>query len=172
MLCQNCRTRDAGIHLKHIVNGEAGEIHLCAQCAATLGYSDIFSGFPLDPFHLTAASVQMKTLGSRQQRCEVCGFTFDDIARTLSPGCPNCYRVFRSKIAPAIVKLHGRTVFKGTPPDNGAADSAPPSPPKTETNAEKAAALREEMREAVEREDFERAGELRDEIRRLQKEEE
>lgn len=168
MLCQNCRTRDATIHLKHIVNGEAGEIHLCAACAATLGYGDIFAGFPLDPFPFPSVGGRA-ALGSKTQRCEVCGFTFDDIARTLSPGCPNCYRVFRSKLAPALIKLHGRTVFKGTPPEP--AGTPPAAPAAAPRQSEKVAALREAMRKAVEAEDFEQAGRLRDEIRRLEKEE-
>ena len=50
MLCQNCQKRDASIHLKRIVGGEAGETHLCPACAAALGYIGLFAGVPFPVF--------------------------------------------------------------------------------------------------------------------------
>ena len=47
MLCQNCGKREATTHIKRVVNGETSESHLCAECAASLGYADVFSGFGL-----------------------------------------------------------------------------------------------------------------------------
>ena len=121
MLCQNCRTRDAGVHLKQIVNGEAAELHLCAACAAALGYSDIFSGFGTDlPGYFSAVSGRnLSRLGNRVLRCETCGFSFEDVTAASRPGCPDCYRVFGEKLIPYLQKLHGKTVYRGKTPARG-----------------------------------------------------
>ena len=119
MLCQNCRNRDATVHLKRVVNGESMELHLCAPCAAALGYSDIFSGFGVDlPGYLSAldGAGSLSRLGSRQVRCETCGFSLEDVAAASRPGCPDCYRTFRDKLVPYLQKLHGKTTFAGEPP--------------------------------------------------------
>ena len=97
---------------------------------------------------------------NRVLRCETCGFSFEDIARTGLPGCPDCYRVFTVKLRPTIGKIHGRAVFKGKAPEKY--DS-----PKV--NGSEIAVLREQLQKAVEAEDYETAALLRDRIRQLQK---
>ncbi|MBQ7687670.1 MAG: hypothetical protein IJT27_00490 [Clostridia bacterium] len=119
MLCQNCRTRDATVHLKRIVNGESMELHLCAACAASLGYADIFSGFGLDaPGYFSAAGAggDLRRIGERVLRCENCGFSFEDVAAASRPGCPACYRTFQEKLTPYLIKLHGKAVYQGKKP--------------------------------------------------------
>ncbi len=120
MLCQNCHTKDAGVHLRRIINGEAAEVHLCADCARALGYGNLFAGFAF-PFAARAAeslaAPDFSALGNRVVRCEVCGLSFDDIVRSSRPGCPNCYRVFGDKLLPVIRKMHGRALYQaGTVP--------------------------------------------------------
>ena len=119
MLCQNCHTRDADVHFRRIVNGESAEVHLCAECARTLGYGNrLFAGFAF-PFAARAAeplaSPDYSALGNRVLRCDVCGLSFDDIVRSSRPGCPNCYRVFYDKLLPSIRKMHGRAACRTGP---------------------------------------------------------
>lgn len=119
MLCQNCHTNDAGVHLRRIVNGEAAEMHLCADCARALGYGNLFPGFAF-PFAGARAeplaAPDFSTLGNRVLRCDVCGLSFDDIVRASRPGCPNCYRVFYDRLLPSIRKMHGRALNRSAPP--------------------------------------------------------
>ncbi len=162
MLCQNCKRNDAGVHLKRIVGGESAEIHLCSVCAAALGVRDAVTGF--SPFGemfggLTAASSARSA--NRVLRCETCGFSFEDIARTGLPGCPDCYRTFSVKLRPTIGKLHGRAVFRGKIPEKYEA---------SRKNQLEIAELKAQLEKAVETEDFESAVRLRDRIRSLQKE--
>ena len=44
MLCQNCGRNEATTHIKRVINGATSENHLCAECAGSLGYGDMFSG--------------------------------------------------------------------------------------------------------------------------------
>lgn len=119
MLCQNCRSKEASIHLKRIVNGESVELHLCGDCAAGFGYGDLFSGFGLDPAQMFSALQgrgSVSRLGSRQLRCETCGFRFEDIAETSRVGCPDCYATFGDKLLPLLQKLHGKASYQGKIP--------------------------------------------------------
>mgnify|MGYP003506214751 CR=1 FL=1 len=42
MLCQNCNKNEANMHMKRIINGRAAEVHLCSDCARSLGYGEAF----------------------------------------------------------------------------------------------------------------------------------
>jgi len=45
MLCQNCKKRQASIHVTRIINGRRVEQHLCSNCATELGLIGGGSGF-------------------------------------------------------------------------------------------------------------------------------
>ena len=164
MLCQNCQKNDATTHLKRIINGEAAEIHLCAECAARLGVADVFPGIG-SPFAGILggmfASPDIRHVSSKVLRCDTCSFSFEDIARTGRPGCPDCYRVFGEKLRPALQKLHGRAVHVGKIPKAAGDDI------KREHKIE---LLKEKLNQAIDEQNFERAAQLRDEIRTLMKE--
>ena len=113
MLCQNCHTNNADIHLRRIVNGEAAEVHLCTDCAKALGQGTLLGGFAFTGRLSDLLSTDFSAIGNRVVRCEVCGFSFDDIVRSSRPGCPNCYRVFYDKLLPSIQKMHGRALYRG-----------------------------------------------------------
>jgi|GEM_PF-201323 len=115
MLCQNCHNKDAGVHLRRIINGESAEVHLCADCARALGYGSVFSGFSF-PAAKTVGEIlsgsELSSIGNRVLRCDTCGLSFDDIVRSSRPGCPDCYRVFADKLLPYIRNIHGRSLYK------------------------------------------------------------
>ncbi len=113
MLCQNCQKRDASIHLKRIVGGEAGETHLCPACAAALGYIGLFAGVPFPVF--PSLTTRLQSDAARLPRCETCGLTLEDISGTSALGCPDCYLTFREKLGPYLSRLHGRDVYRGEP---------------------------------------------------------
>ena len=161
MLCQNCKRNDAGVHLKRIVGGESAEIHLCSVCAAALGVRDAVTGFsPFGDMLGNLSGTGNMRSANRVLRCETCGFSFEDIARTGLPGCPDCYRIFTVKLRPTIGKIHGRAVFKG---------KAPKKYDSPTVNGSEIAVLREQLQKVVEAEDYETAALLRDRIRQLQK---
>lgn len=159
MLCQNCQRSDATTHIKRIVNGEAAEIHLCAECARNLGVADVFPGMGgMGLFRDMLSAADIKRVGEKVLRCEICGFTFDDISRTGRPGCPNCYRIFGEKLRPSLQKIHGRAIHKGKIPAAANEDTL---------KEHKISQLKIKLNEAIDEQNFERAAQLRDEIRTL-----
>ena len=169
MLCEKCGKNEATIHYSEIINGKKKSYTLCSECADKLGISDISA--PFDGFGATSllsgifgeafptAGIAKRTPTSEKQ-CPTCGSTLREIADAGKVGCAECYRTFRSELAPTIRRIHGRVSYKGTSPEASAET-------KAETVSE-ADALRAELYEAIKNEEFERAALLRDKIKSLE----
>lgn len=172
MLCQNCGKREATTHIKRVVNGETSESHLCAECAASLGYSDVFSGFGLSFGDLLGGFLGETAVPQSQletgNRCRKCGSSWNDIVRAGKVGCADCYRTFYDRLQPTLQRIHGR--IRHTGKASGSAGTYAPVQEKTpqELREEKIEALRKKMNDAVAEQDFEQAAKLRDEIRALE----
>lgn len=165
MLCQNCEKNEATTHIKQIINGDMTENHLCSECAAHLGYTDMFSGFNFGLSGLFGSLLgdMMPALSAEKVvRCEKCGCSFDDIVREGRVGCAECYDVFYDKLAPTIQKIHGKIKHSGK------TSTAVNYAPKQETKEEKIAKLRAMMDDAVSKQEFENAAKIRDAIKALE----
>ena len=165
MICQNCGKREANTHIKQIINGDMAESHLCSDCARHLGYSDMFSGFDLDLadfFGGLLGDMMSPARLSSGKRCPKCGASFDDIVREGKVGCSQCYEEFYEKLRPSIQRIHGKIKYSGKAAANA------PRKEREESPEEKIAKLKEQMSEAVEKQEFEQAAKLRDEIRALE----
>ena len=162
MLCQNCNKNEATTHLKRIINGETAETHLCSQCASSLGYGSIFSGFGLnlgDIFTGFFGDIPVSRLSNRVIRCERCGCSFDDIVKSGKIGCADCYHTFYDKLLPSVQRIHGKTEHQGKFP-LGAGEEV--------RHAHRLSELKAELNKAIDEQNFERAAQLRDEIRAME----
>ena len=172
MLCQNCGKREATTHIKRVVNGETSENHLCAECAASLGYADVFGGFGLSFGDLLGGFLSDTTAPQAQlasgSRCGKCGSSWNDIVRAGKVGCADCYRTFYDRLVPTLQRIHGR--IRHTGKISGSAGTHAPVQAKSEEELrdEKIEQLKAKMNEAVAAQDFEQAAKLRDEIRGMQ----
>ena len=119
MLCQNCKKNEATTHIKHVINGEATESHFCHSCAESLGVGGFFDDFSLNLPGIFSSFFgdSVFSLGERQlERCEKCGFCFDDIIKTGKVGCADCYEKFYSKLLPSIQRIHVKAKHQGKIP--------------------------------------------------------
>ena len=161
MLCQNCGKNEATTHIKRIVNGETAELHLCTSCAEHLGYADMFSGFGFNISSFLNSFFPDSSLlpsGKKELSCPTCGFTFEDIIRTGMMGCADCYGTFYDKLKPSLSRIHGRATHVG---------KVSTSFDSEDDIRARIRSLNEEMQEAIRTQNFERAAELRDEIKSL-----
>ena len=173
MLCQNCNQNEATTHIKRVVNGEAEEHHLCAECAKKLGYDHFLDDFSLSIpnffssfFHDTMPALK----GAGAAHCETCGSSFEDIVRSGMVGCADCYDKFFDRLLPSIQRIHGRARHAGKTPHytvvpDEKGEQAPPE--KTQTAEQQIAALQQEMQKAIDSQNFEQAAVLRDKIKEL-----
>ena len=161
MLCQNCGKYEATTQVKRIVNGESAEAHLCSDCAKALGYNDVFGGFGNTFGDLLGSffgEPQVSAISSRTIRCEKCGNTFNDIVNSGKIGCADCYTTFYDKLLPSLQRIHGKTRHEGKNPTIIKAEV---------TNVNPIEDLEEQLRIAIDEQNFEKAAQLRDKINEL-----
>ena len=161
MPCDQCREREAVIHLTQIVNEQVTTLHLCERCAAEKGVESP-SGVvktPLGSFLAAMGKNLPETVSAPRSgdTCGRCGGTLQDFRESGRLGCPECYRSFEVPLRDLLRRLHGSTHHVG---ERYADRAAPPEEARVET-----AELREQLRLAVETENFELAAELRDRLR-------
>lgn len=188
MTCDVCRQRPATVHYSQTVNGEISEIHVCEACAKekgmgmfNLGASGSMGGLLSG---LIDAAMNLPSVGpeatSTPTPCS-CGLTLEEFKRTGFLGCPNCYQTFKKHLAVLLKRIHGAAQHKGSAPAN-LSGSREPVAPKSPTSAARGARgtggpggavpaarsrrLKRELAKAISEERFEKAAELRDEIKK------
>lgn len=166
MRCQMCE-KPATFHITELSGGDVREVHLCEEHARR--YLAQADEEPSSGASLAGAFAQQLQLGQTadelarldQQSCPVCGITFYEFRNQGRLGCPHDYTAFAEEIEPLINNIHGSTEHQGKRPRH--------SPISGEKQTE-LIRLRREMKEAVESEEYERASQLRDQIRGLEEE--
>ncbi len=161
MLCQDCKKKESSVHLTQIINNEKVVLNLCKNCAENRGFHSPFENmpFPLAEFvtgmmgvgsSLPAKSKKKSLAG---KKCQFCGLTFEDFGKVGRFGCGQCYKTFGSDLLDLLRKIHGSNEHRGKVP-SGTADTV-----KVIREERK---LRDELKMAIEQEDFEKAAEIRD----------
>lgn len=154
MLCQNCNQNDASVVVNTIINGVKSTKHLCSKCAAQMGFgslgnvgsmlNSLFSG----GFGLASAESIMDKV------CPACGYHFAQFKSNGLLGCDQCYESFKDELRPVIKRIHGNIIDK---PENPAGTKA--------SVQDKLKALKEDLAKAIAAEEYEKAAQLRDQIR-------
>lgn len=163
MKCQNCQESEASIHFKEVAEGLLREIHLCESCAVEKGYHLVIEQNKLsivNQFIWMAENLYPESaskVGAVQ--CDRCGLRFSQFARTGRLGCADCYQAFSSHLPQVLRRVHGNIRHKGRTPSA----TAP-----TDPNRQTLERLRQDLTRAIEREEFEAAARLRDQIRELE----
>lgn len=172
MICQECKERPATLHYSKIVNGEKTDIHLCENCANDSNNKYIFSqigGFSVNDllaglFKGNTGIYEMKKNKVHQdqkQECPRCKMTFHQFTKIGRLGCSTCYETFMDQMKPIVKRIHsGNVSHTGKLPQkiNGSISL------KRMLND-----LKVQMQSLIEREDFEQAIKIRDEIRTIEK---
>lgn len=165
--CERCG-KPSVYHSTLIVNGVSQTTDLCRDCAIKEG---VFSNGPENFFEDVFAPFG-EMLGFEQVEnivCPVCKTSLREFKASHKLGCPNCYETFAKEIGQLISKIapngsHKQTCIKETNIDV--------SNSLDDKTAEKIAALRAEMAQAVSEERYEDAAKLKKKIQKLEKEDE
>lgn len=175
MLCELCNKNPATIHIQEIVHNKKKALHICAQCAADKVENDpILKGFNLaDMLYNLSDELELpfKTDKSNNEHCEEpqpslvcseCGWDSAKFRKTGRLGCAQCYLIFRELLTQGLSTMHKGTLHVGKQP--GA-----PSDSTTSRISLSIMSLQQEMEEYVQREEYEHAAVIRDEINKLKK---
>jgi len=167
MMCQRCGTRTATVHKVRIENGVTTELHLCEPCARETGelqvtpfgatFEELMKSFFDLPFMEMGAG--QEAMSRTATRCPNCGLSWSDFKRLGQLGCSQCYVTFERALRPVLKRLHGATEHTGKRPRERGES----------LRRRELARLREELQEAIASEQYERAAQLRDRIRELER---
>ncbi|MBU1259583.1 MAG: UvrB/UvrC motif-containing protein [Planctomycetes bacterium] len=168
MQCEICKTRTATVHLTEIINGQRSESHLCQNCAQKEGVT-IKSQLSLNELlsSLIAAHQQTDEGGGSEKShkvCPECGITMEQFRKQALLGCPKDYDVFESDLKEVIEKTQDNNLtHKGkVPAQTRNSSNARPE------NQDKIEELQKQLSQAVEKEDYELAAKIRDQLKELQ----
>ena len=115
MLCDNCKKNIATTHIKTVVNSVTVEKHLCSSCAVNGGYL-VNNGF-VDMLSAFLGE-NIGIVDNKYVKCDCCGSTFSDIAKTGKAGCAECYKTFKNEFDKSLYRIHGNSAHIGKKPKN------------------------------------------------------
>lgn len=157
MMCEKCGINPAAVTLTQVINGKKTVTKLCASCAQEnniykdfnmdLGFSSLFSSF----FNEGERSSGL------DEKCPLCNMTKSEFLKTGKIGCPTCYSAFESSITPLLKKIHSTTTHTGKV-----------SGKSGNVSENKIDLLKAQLKEAIEKEEYEKAARLRDEIKEME----
>lgn len=169
MQCQQC-DKQAMFHITELETGDVREIHLCedhARVYLNQAEADGDSTDPDSPGALGVAQTAEELSELDQKVCDMCGITFFEFRNQGRLGCPHDYVQFEQELEPLIANIHGAVEHVGKRPSRTARDRGEEPLPTATESLTGVIGLRKAINEAVEHEDYERAGTLRDKIQRL-----
>ncbi len=171
--CQICGKR-ASIYLTQIINGQATDLALCETCAREKGLFDPQSLTFAEKFFPEAFKKKVDKLvkeligregedtqsskarqysGDMLTECPACHFTLEDFRRCGRLGCPDCYTVFAQEITAEQLQTDEETASTTTATE--------------ESISIRRSKLEQQLQAAINREDYETAASLRDELKKL-----
>jgi protein arginine kinase activator len=172
MICQECNQRPAALHFTKIINGEKTEVHLCEKCAQEKGEMFIFNGESGFTFNNLLAGLlnidpnfQKPSQSPFHQeeilQCDACSMTFPQFLKVGRFGCSHCYEAFKEQLNPVLKRLHS-----GNWTHNGKIPKRIGGGIHLRKLIEE---LKSNLKDSINNEEFEKAAEIRDEIRKLEK---
>jgi protein arginine kinase activator len=158
MICEKCKKQTATVHLTDLVKGEKRERHLCEDCAGDEGVT-VKQHVNIHEVINTFLGTQAKVQEITKIRCPQCGISFVEFRNQGLLGCPHDYDVFGEAIGTVIERSQdGHTHHTGKTPGEA---------PRADPARQERLRIQRDLREAVEREDYEKAARLRDDLERL-----
>ena len=162
MLCQECKQKQASVHMTKIINNHKTELHLCEECARShedfiqipsFSVNDLISGF-IDMGH-----AQLAYEKPASTKCAVCGMDYKQFKKIGRLGCQECYQYFGNELKPVLSRIQGNTQHTGKVPKRAGTDLI---------KRRQIGQWKTELKRAIELEAFERAAQLRDKIKELE----
>lgn len=168
--CQLCPATNATVHLTELAaDGTRSELHVCRACVVRLGIaldhppaiSVLLTGKQEGEADADAETSSVAVPVPDQGACPQCGLEFSAYAQNNLFGCSECYEAFAPQVEELVRRYHGSVQHAGRLPAGGA--DLPAQAHRSATRH----ALTAELNEAVAREQYERAANLRDQLREL-----
>jgi len=163
--CQMCGKNPATVHFTEIHDNKMTEMHLCERCVEARGLEPAPKKQKFDIADLLAGMVDGMTSNEEERvghvQCPRCGLPYSSFKETGRLGCSDCYTAFQFQLRPLLRRIHGDTRHRGKVPTRDGEGAA---------RSRQIHRLHDELQRAIEREAFEHAATIRDQIKRLEAE--
>lgn len=162
MLCDNCKKNEAIISYTKMSGNNIEEVHLCASCAEKKMKEDLIFNQVVSSQVDSFLKELFKLTGNYDKEfvkktCPNCGTTFDELEKG-HLGCEKCYDIFSSEISGILNSLMYSSKHKGKIPNSAGHEV------KLKREEED---LNQELKIAIEMEEYEKAAILRDKLKAL-----
>jgi protein arginine kinase activator len=170
MLCDNCKKNEATVHIKKLINGAKQEYSLCDGCAnelnemsfvdiSSIGLSNTFTVQDLLGGIIDYVNQSSQSNTVNNGICKNCGMSYTEFKKTGLMGCSQCYESFEPLLIPIIKRVQGNIEHVGKIPKKSG---------KEIMGRRQLLKLREDLNRAITLEEYEKAAQIRDEIRGIQ----
>jgi protein arginine kinase activator len=154
MKCQSCGKRDAKVHVTEIDDAnQKRELHLCENCHGQSGTDTTLET-------ILAGALSTSLPSPPELACTACRLPYAEFRNRGRLGCPECYTAFAEALDQLLGKIHNAKRHTGKAPGDGSNEQR--------TRSRRLVEARRRLQEAIEREDFEAAARLRDDLRALE----
>jgi protein arginine kinase activator len=169
MNCEICGKNQANVHIVKIANGIKQHMNICDKCAVEsdelnlsatmvmpgdISFQNVLSGI------MNYISQPIQSTLKEEYVCADCGTKYENFKENGLLGCSECYKYFNIAITPVIKRVQGNLEHRGKIPQKSG---------KELIEKRNLQILKEELQRAIEVEEYERAAEIRDSIREIQK---
>jgi protein arginine kinase activator len=162
MLCEKCGKKAATVAFTDIQDGQLTQYRLCKDCAQSMGISESASCGEFAISNLLSGmldEVSATEDADAKSVCGTCGMEYSDFKDTGRLGCPDCYESFSASLRHLLRRIHGSNQHEG---------KVPVSEMKAVAGKREVRRLKDLLQKAVEAEEFERAAEIRDQLREME----
>ena len=162
MFCDDCKKKQAAVNFTQIINNKKTMLNLCKECAEKRGFSGHAGGAAAQNFGVGNLISKIATEYEEEKdavSCPRCKLKYVEFKQLGRLGCGGCYEAFGSRLDDLLRKIHGSDYHIGKVPKN--IEPAIEQSRHVET-------LRKELKEAILRENFEKAAKVRDKIKKME----
>ena len=166
MLCEKCHQREAVVKFTQVIGNKKTTLNLCKVCAEKEGLtnpmldiSKVFGKLIVAVLseHLISELDQHSDEGDKGRVCSGCGLSWADFMKTGRLGCPQCYDTFMEELKVLTRRIHGSNKHIGNR-----------LPVQIGEKKESVISLKRKLQDAIKKEEYELAAELRDRIREIE----
>ena len=155
MFCNFCGKNPSVVHYSQVINNQVTEMHLCESCAKKQGFN-LISQFSVSDFLGNISGDTGKNL--KELQCSVCGLTLSNFKKTGRLGCSQCYITFKDFLAGILKRIQGSEHHAG---------KIPARLEKVSDKDNIVLDLKQELKQAIEKEEYEKAAKIRDKLKKI-----
>lgn len=169
MECEACHQRQATVVVTTVIEDEKTVLHLCAVCAKEQGLDAELASHEEVMTSMADDAGSGRPRDEDKVRCPSCGMSYTRFKERYRLGCAQCYEVFRDRLTPLLRKVQGADTHTGKRFVRTQKPISPAEVEEVRTGAWTLELLKRRLQAAIEREEFEEAARLRDQIEAAKK---